>query len=204
MKITLWTNGKATGAKMGRKREDGPREPNGRLQREAYISDSQKAENQRVAREQRIRIFGVSEKDALDQKAATVHGRLCLLGPTSGGISLDQYHTAERYLTDRNAYMRAISAKVEYQERGGLTDPDPEAYERFCHAAIERMKWYRETVFEAMEDGRMTGNPIDAADALWQILVIQNTEAQGLIPDLRTVLNIIQQKDGAKTQRRAA
>lgn len=180
------------------------REPNGRRQRETYISDSQKAENQRVAREYRIKVFGLSEKDALDQKAATVHGRLCLLTTQGGGISLDQYHTAERYLTDRNAYMRAISAKVEYQEKNGLTDPDPDAYERFCKAAIERMKWYRNVIFEAMEEGRRTGNPIDAADAIWQILVVQN-EAPGLVPDLRSILNIIALREAKdKPERRAA
>lgn len=189
---------------MGRKKLDGPREPNGRLQRETYISEPQKADNQSVAKAYRIKVFGLSEKDALDQKAATVHGRLCLLGSEAGGISIDQYHTAERYLSDRNAYMRAISAKVEYQERSGLSDPDPEAYERFCRAAIDRMKWYRDTIFEAMEEGRRAGNPIDAADALWQILVIQN-DASGLTGDLRAILNIIQHKDGAKrVERRAA
>lgn len=57
-----------------------------------------------------MRVFGLTEKEARDQKAATSVGRLCLAGLRTEGISLAQYDAAQAYLEAHQNFKRAVKA----------------------------------------------------------------------------------------------
>lgn len=76
-------------ARAGRKRKSVAREPNGKPQREGRVSAEQDAMS--VAIKYRQSVLGVSAKDVMDQKAATLLGRLCL----QGAISNAQWQAGE-------------------------------------------------------------------------------------------------------------
>jgi hypothetical protein len=78
-------------AKGGRKRKQGKREPNGRPARGPDRRITAEQDAMSVARDYRQNVLGVKPALALDQKAATLLGRLCL----SGAISEAQWQAGE-------------------------------------------------------------------------------------------------------------
>jgi hypothetical protein len=118
--------------RRGRKRKAGvPRTKSGRISR---ASEAQ-AEH-RPGIEARMRLFGLSEKDARDQKAATVIGRLCLTREISQG----QYDAAMAYLDLYDAYKRAIKAPDGLRNGTGAGGDvaDTDAYAQWCRTTIAR------------------------------------------------------------------
>lgn len=83
----------------------------------------------------RMRLFGLSEKDARDQKASTFVGRLQL----TKAISQAQYDAAIQYLEVKEAYQRAIKSPDALRSSGGGGDQGESAtYAAWCKKAIER------------------------------------------------------------------
>lgn len=69
-----------------------------------------------------MRVFGLTEKEADDQKASTYVGHLCLAGISNStdGISQAQYDAATAYLEARQNFKRAVKspdALVDRQRR---------------------------------------------------------------------------------------
>ena len=91
----------------GRPRKDGPREPNGRLDRAEG-----KRSAVRTATEARQRLFGLPAAVASQPDAMTVLGRLKL----AGEVSPDQADAARRYQELRVRYQRAIGVTPDYSE----------------------------------------------------------------------------------------
>lgn len=83
----------------------------------------------------RMRMFGLSEVDARDQKASTFIGRLQL----QKAISQVQYDAAVEYLRIYEAYKRAIKAPDALKQSGGVGGGENTAdYERWCRSVIEK------------------------------------------------------------------
>src|SRR5690606_1446618 len=100
------------------------REPNGRAAR---------TKDPRItALEARMRIFGLTREQAMDQKAATNLGRLSVL-ERGDGISADQYDAALRDLDVSNDYNKSlVSPGAYYEESGSGDSSDPEQYAAWC------------------------------------------------------------------------
>jgi len=83
----------------------------------------------------RMRLFGLSEKDARDQKASTFIGRLQL----TKAISQVQYDAAQEYLSVREAFQRAVKSPDALRSSGGGGDQgESPTYADWCRKAIER------------------------------------------------------------------
>lgn len=101
-------------ARPGRKRKIGvKREANGKPSR-AGVKLTNEQENMRAAVEYRQRVFGVSAKDAMDQKACTLIGRLCL----QGVISESQWQAGENWLQLTNAMSAALQSPRGFKTAG--------------------------------------------------------------------------------------
>jgi hypothetical protein len=84
----------------------------------------------------RMRLFGLSEQDARDQKASTFIGRLQL----TKALSQAQYDAAQEYLRLREAYQRAIkSPDALRSSSGGGDEGESPTYAAWCKAVIG--KW---------------------------------------------------------------
>src|SRR5690606_4151868 len=118
-------------AKAGRKRKQGvPRTASGRPSRAA----SAYQENIEPILT-RMRMFGLTEKDARDQKASTFVGRLCLMKI----INASQYDAAVEYLRVYEAFQRAVKSPdaLRSSNGGGDQGENPD-YARWCRQAIAR------------------------------------------------------------------
>lgn len=83
----------------------------------------------------RMRLFGLTEKDARDQKASTFIGRLQL----TKAISQAQYDAAQQWLLVREHYQRAIKSPDALRSSGGGGDAgESPSYANWCRRAIER------------------------------------------------------------------
>ena len=122
--------------KLGRPPKEGVREPNGRISRTGIKHE----EANKVAIRARIRRLGITEDQAMDQKAGSFIGYLALLGPTDG-LSEAQYEGAVAYLTFRDRLQRSIlspGAIYDPEATGGSND-DPDAYTKW--AAGLKTEW---------------------------------------------------------------
>lgn len=85
----------------------------------------------------RMKMFGLSETDARDQKAGTFIGRMNLMDKKSL-ISNAQYDAAVEYIRIYEQYKRAISAPDALKQSGGTSGAaGSEEYERWCQKSIE-------------------------------------------------------------------
>src|SRR5690606_9267091 len=84
----------------------------------------------------RMRMYGLSERDARDQKASTVIGRLCL----TKEVSQVQYDAAVEYLRIYDAYKRAIKAPdaLRNSSGGGGDSEETEAYATWGKSVIDK------------------------------------------------------------------
>ena len=149
------------------------REANGRKQRGKVISLAN------VAQETRQRLYGLSEKDASDQKAGSVVGRMVL----SGILKLPQYNAAIKFSESRNAYLRAIGAKQDYREPKSETQGDGD-YVDFCKTAILRWNQIQAVLLDLTVELRSPA-PMSALDNF----INRDFYVEHLEGDLKLALN---------------
>lgn len=105
-------------SRPGRKRKAGKREPNGKPSRIGHrILGEQDAMS--VAVDYRQRVFGIPNHAVLDQKAATMLGRLCM----QGEISNTQWEAGEEWARLLNARYAAINAPRGFKTATGGRSP---------------------------------------------------------------------------------
>ena len=167
------------GAKRGRPRLEGDREPNGRLSR----SGSEPVD--RLALETRARHMGISMDDAKDQKAGTFLGYLALIGPRDG-LSAAQYEGAQQYLLLRASYLRAIGSPAAiYDPEAVATGIDADAYAAWCKRTRAQYEAVRQDIQEAQNYSR---------ENLWaalQLVVIEDKPMHAMIGPTRLLCNVL-------------
>lgn len=168
-------------AKRGRPRQDGAREPSGRLSRSGI--DHGPADV--VALDARRRHLGLTQDQAKDQKAGTFIGYLNLIGPRDG-LSNDQYEGATNYINLHHAYLRAIGApgRVIDAEAGLSTGEETDAYIEWVGDAKQAYSECRKAIQEA-QNGNRHANLWAALD----LCVIQGQHVHHMIGDLRILCN---------------
>jgi hypothetical protein len=154
------------------------REPNGRPSRKHY-HDTATANAYREAISARVRLFGLPEKAASDQRAGSVIGRLAM----QAIISESQYDAAQKYIEVRHAYLRAIGAKQDFREPLPDTEGDGD-YESFCRRARSIFASMQEVITELCIEQRSPA-PASALD----IFITRDTYLPHLEGDLRLALN---------------
>lgn len=155
-----------------------PRNDNGRISRAANPLPPADL----VAKETRMRLFGVDMKDASDPAVNSVVGRLKL----SGEISKDQHEALDRFIRSHEIYMKAINApdslKVPGAGGGALSDEDDTKWRLDVERAFKRA---RAAVREAQNHSN--GNLYAAIDYLG----FRNEFHAYMIGDLRVVGNVL-------------
>lgn len=138
----------------------------------------------------RMRMFGLSETDARDQKAATVLGRLYLTGELGKRPYSDHmWDAAQRLLELREAFKRAIKAPdASRSSVGAGGDVETAAYARWCHNAVAE--------FEAVERAVSAENALFPnrgrnLHAALDYLVFRDEFHKHLIGDMRIALNAV-------------
>lgn len=173
--------------KRGRKKMMGvKREPNGRRSR---ALDAQN--EHQVAIETRQRLFGLSEQDARDQKAATVLGRLYLTGELGKKPGCDaMWEAAQDLIRLRDAYHRAIKApdalKNAVGAGGGLEETD--SYAIWCRRVIDR---YQGCIKAISDENAIHANRGTNLHAAIDYIVFRDANLPHLVGDLRIALNAV-------------
>lgn len=155
----------------------------------------------KVAREARMRIFGIDPDVASTPQAATFMGRLSLMGQQGGGISVDQYDALVRFSMDRESYMKAILApdSLVNTGSGGRTSFDEQEDEESRLRAKRRFMGARKAIQDAQNENRCSN--------LWatvEFIVIKNLDFSHMIGDLRIVGNALHRHYRGLDQRREA
>lgn len=153
----------------------------------------------KLARDARMKMFGVDAKDASTAQAATVMGRLSLLGTAGGGISPDQYEALERFSACREQYMLSINAPDSLLSKGhgGSTGFDDAE-----HKAKVKSRYFaaRAAIQRAQNE-----HPGSNLWAVVQFVVIDNQDLSYMIGDLRIVGNaLVRHYQGLDRRREAA
>lgn len=168
-------------AKRGRgrpKKNVDRREPNGRA--------SRSRDPRITALEARMKIFGITREQAMDQKAATNLGRLAMMG-RADGLSQDQYEAALRYLDLRNDYSKSIlSPGAHFDSNGAVDSSDPDAYADWCNRVKTSYENAREAIQEAQNEHR--------TENLWaalQYVIVEDQMMQHLLGSARLVCNVL-------------
>lgn len=136
----------------------------------------------------RMRMFGLSEKDARDQKAATFVGRMNLMDKKTL-ISNAQYDASVEFLQVYDKYKRAIGAPDATKQSGGSGGGESTAdYERWCanakakyNAAIEAVR-----VEQNLHENR--GSNLYAA---LDYIVCRDEQQWHMVGDARLALNAL-------------
>lgn len=156
----------------------------------------------KVAREARMKIFGVDASIASTPQAATFMGRLSLLGQQGGGISTDQYDALVRFSMDRESYMRSIMApdSLVVAGAGGRTSIDDEEDAESRLRCKRRYDAARLAIQAAQNEHRSSN--------LWAVvdfIIIKNLDFSHMIGDLRLVGNALHRHyQGLDRKREAA
>lgn len=137
----------------------------------------------------RMRLYGLNEKDARDQKAESVIGRLAMMGQQLGGISNAQYDALTEYRSQVDAYRRAIEAKDGLGTGGNRTmTPDEEQHAKWCRVVIGKWEASRNAIMrEQCEPTNRGHNLMGALDAV----VIRNTAHAHLYDAIRVAANAL-------------
>lgn len=167
-------------ARAGRKRKEGPREPNGQLSRnpKAWTGETERAARA-VATNARVRLWGVPAELAGQPEAGTVVGRMFL----AGTLSREEYEAAVAWQLIRNAYQRAIGAPPAYEEHRPEVAPTS-TFEEFCRSARSRYDAIQ-SEFASQANGALLLQALD-------LIVIRDVDAPYLIRFLRKALQIVQ------------
>lgn len=133
--------------KRGRKPKNVPREANGRPSRRKAdrqeMFDRDQRENMSVAIEARKRHYGLNDKQAKDQRAGDVIGRMRMSGDTAFGLTERQYQALVKYRTEMQAFRIAIHAPkdaraIDLNITHGISVTDGEAWDRWAEKAKAR------------------------------------------------------------------
>lgn len=133
----------------------------------------------------RMRLFGLSEKDARDQKASTFVGRLQL----TKAMSQVQYDAAQTWLEVREHYQRAIKSPDALRSSGGGGDAgESPSYASWCQQAIKRYDAAQKAIMsEQLLFANRGRNLIAALD----YIVARNEIHWHLVGDCRLALNAL-------------
>ncbi len=170
--------------RKGRKRKAGAaRRPGGRID---YGTHKERAEDmQRIVKEARERVFGLSKQAAAAMPETTVLGRLVV----TGEISRRQYEAAARYAEIVREHDILLGAKG-FPKAGNLErtaghDGDEgtsAAYQARYRHAMARYDSCRAALRDAAREDRMAGSVVDA-------VAVNNWALPDLTPSLRIGLN---------------
>lgn len=137
----------------------------------------------------RMTVFGLTEKEARDQKAGTYVGRLCLAGlrNSTDGVSEAQYDAATAYLEAYANYKRAVkSPDALASGNGGASGAEGPGYEQWCQRAVSKWEGIKQAVYSEQE--------IHSHANMWAALdyiVGRDQHLPHMIGDLRLALNAI-------------
>lgn len=133
----------------------------------------------------RMRLFGLTEKDARDQKASTFIGRLQL----TKVISQAQYDAAQEYLSVYEAFQRAVkSPDALRSSSGGGDQGESPNYANWCRGAIARKEDADKAIMAEQCIYANRGRNLFAAV---DYLVARNEEHHHLVGDCRLALNAL-------------
>lgn len=133
----------------------------------------------------RMRLFGLTEKDARDQKASTFIGRLQL----TKIISQAQYDAAQEYLKLYEAFQRAVkSPDALRSSNGGGDQGESPTYANWCKGAIARKEAADRAI---MDEQCIIANRGRNLFAAIDYLVTRNEEHHHLVGDCRLALNAL-------------
>lgn len=133
----------------------------------------------------RMRLFGLSEKDARDQKASTFIGRLQL----TKAISQAQYDAAQEYLQIYEAFQRAVkSPDALRSSNGGGDQGESPSYAAWCKGAIRR---YDEAQKAIMTEQCTFANRGRNLFAALDYVACRGEEHWHLVGDCRLALNAL-------------
>lgn len=179
-----------------------PRKLNISRTRSGAISRAKGAQNENAeAIALRMRVFGLTEKEARDQKAASYVGRLCLAGlrNSTDGVSQVQYDAAQAYLEARQNFKRAVkSPDALATGSGGASGAEGPGYEQWCRRAVA--KWEGMQLAIQTEQGLHENRGANMWAAL-DYLVSRDQELPHLIGDLRLALNALARHLGMMPRR---
>lgn len=139
----------------------------------------------------RQRVFGLSEQDARDQKAATYIGRLCLAGRknTTEGITESQYEASQAYLRAYEAFQRALKSPDALRTGEGVgVAMESEDYAEWCKKKIKEFEKIKDAVKAEQSLHRNRGANMFAAIDL---ILHRDETMPHLVGDLRLALNAI-------------
>jgi hypothetical protein len=174
-------------SKKGRPRKEGvKRTKSGRASR-AASAYNENAE----AIALRMKVFGMTEAEARDQKAATYIGRLCLTGVrrTTDGITQAQYEAAQAYLSAYEQFQRAVkSPDALRSSEGAASGPETDSYAAWCRNAIG--KWEKIQYAVMIEQGFHENRGANMWAAL-DYLVLRDQQHPHMVGDLRLALNAV-------------
>ncbi len=180
--------------KAGRKRKTGvKREPNGKPSRVGHRATAEQ-DAMSVAAEYRQRVFGLSEADRMDQKAATLLGRLCL----HGVISEAQWQAGEDWLALSVAMSALVNAPRGFSTTSSGGVVDDAAHTR--HYIATKAKW--DDANRAIEDHA----PVlerKARFVAMRAIVIDEIDNPRMHGALRTALNGLVRYFGLERRRAA-
>lgn len=154
----------------------------------------------------RMRLFGLTEVDARDQKAESVIGRLLMrsrqMGDKAGGITEGQYEAAAEYRKQCEAYRRALSApdSLRNTAKGSGIDRDEDDHARWCRNVIAKFEASKRAVMAAQCEIDNRGLTLIAA---LDYLVLRNEYHQHLVGDVRVALNALARHYGLEVKKAA-
>ncbi len=134
-------------------------------------------------------MFGLTEKEARDQKAATFIGRLALLGQRrrQDGITEQQYDAANDYLGAYEAFQRAVKSPDALRSGvGGGDQGESPNYASWCQRSIAHYEGMMAAV-RAEQNLHRGANFYAALD----YLVLRGESHWHMVGDLRLALNAI-------------
>lgn len=136
----------------------------------------------------RMKMFGLSEKDARDQKAATFIGRMNLMDKKAL-ISNAQYDAATTFLEVYDKYKRAIGAPDATKQSGGVGGGEStDDHARWCHAAKAKYDAAIDAV--RLEQGLHENRGANLYAAL-DYLVCRDEQHWHMVGDCRLALNAL-------------
>lgn len=139
----------------------------------------------------RMRLFGLSEVDARDQKAATFLGRLYLTGELGKKPGSDaMWEAAQELLRMRDAYKRALKApdalKNSVGAGGDLGETD--AYVHWCRGVIGR---YEAAVWAVSAENALHEHRGSNLYAAIDYIVFRDQPMAHMVGDVRIALNAV-------------
>lgn len=138
----------------------------------------------------RMRLYGLSEIDARDQKAQTVVGRLLL----KDRISEREYNAAQDFLKLREHYQRALKSPDALRTARGFGEgSETEAYEVWCKKAVKRYENAIKAVRAEQNRAGLRANLYAALD----YTVCRDQEFAHMVPDAVRALDALAEHFGS-------